>query len=164
MNIQLEQVHDKFLNNLGRMSDAFGYNGFVAKLYGILYLRAKPLSLDELSEGLGVSKGNVSINIRELEQWGAVRKIWVKGSRKDYYEANSNIKKIIANKLKVAIQKRINEVSLMIEEFEKSLSQVDGDLSPEEKDIARGYLGRLKAIEELKDFASRTLFIAEKLF
>ena len=41
----------------------------------------------EISNRLGVSKSNISINIRMLEEYGLVRKVWVKGSRKDYYAA-----------------------------------------------------------------------------
>jgi len=44
----------------------------------------KPLSLDTIVEKLKMSKGSVSLNIRELEKWDAVKKIWVNGTRKDF--------------------------------------------------------------------------------
>lgn len=163
MDNRLEAVQNKFLGSLSRMSDSFGLNGFVAKLYGLLYLKAKPLSLDELAEALGVSKGNVSINIRELEKWGAVRKIWVRGSRKDYYEAELDIKKVLLNKLKSAAQKRISEISTLIDEANNIIQSTNGRLTQEEKQVARGYKERLKKIEELKSLASSALGLAEKL-
>lgn len=164
MNQKLEHIQDKFLNNIGRMSDDFGLNGFVAKLYAILYLRASPLSLDELAQALGVTKGNVSINIRELENWGAVKRVWVKGSRKDYYEADLDVKKVIIHKLRSSIQKRLSEISLMVEDFNKSLGQMEGELVEEEKKAISGYLERLKKIEELKDFIQGALSLADKVF
>jgi len=163
MNHKLDVVQTKFLEGISHISDAFGLNGFVAKLYGILYLKANPLSLDELAEVLGVSKGNVSINIRELENWGAVRKIWVRGSRKDYYEAESDIKKVLLNKLKSALQKRLSEVSYIIEEANKIISSAEGELSAEEKQIARGYQERLKKIEDLQGLVANALNLVDKL-
>ena len=85
MSGKLEIAQDRFIEGISRMSDTFGLNRFVIQLYVLLYLRDKPLCLDEMADALGVSKGNVSVNIRELEKWGAVKNIWVKGSRKDYY-------------------------------------------------------------------------------
>jgi len=161
---KFELAENKFIESIGRMSDAFGLNSFVAKLYALLYLTNKPLSLDEITDKLGVSKGNVSVNIRILESWGAVRKIWIKGSRKDYYEANLDIKKIFANKLANSIQKRISEISNMLEEFNEIISLSQEGLTEEEKSITKIYKERLKKIEDLKNLGSNALSIAEKLF
>jgi DNA-binding transcriptional regulator GbsR (MarR family) len=162
MNPKLEKVQNKFLESIDRMSEDFGLNGFVAKLYGYLYLHGKPLSLDEISVALGASKGNVSINIRELEKWGAVRKVWVKGSRKDYYEADSDIKKVLSNKLKSAIQKRISQISSILDETSFLIKSANGELTGEEKHIARSFAERLRTIGKLKKMASVALGAAEK--
>ena len=164
MNGKLEMAQDKFIESIGKLAESFGLNKFLAQLYGVLYLSDRPLSLDELVESLGASKGNVSLNIRELEKWGAVRNIWVKGSRKDYYEADPNIRKVFVNKLKSSMDKRISEVSGMIEEFKEIIESADGELSDEEKRVAKGYRERLKKIEEMKNLANKALVIAEKFF
>jgi len=163
MNNKLEAAQNKFLESISRMCDAFGLNSFVAKLYAFLYLNAKPISLDEMTKALGASKGNVSINIRELENLGAVKKVWMKGSRKDFYEAESNIKKVFTNKIRSAIQKRIVEVSDMTQEFNDIISSADGELTQEEINIAKGYQDRLNKINELKTLASAALTFTEKL-
>ena len=163
MNLQLENVQNKFLGALGRMSDNFGLNGFVVKLYGILYLNAKPLSLDEMGEALGCSKGNVSINIRELEKWGAVRRVWVKGSRKDFYEADLDIKKVLSNKLNSAFIKRLSEVSVMLSELDSIVSSVNGELMDSDKIIVRNYKERLNKLTEVKNILSNFFSLTEKL-
>ena len=163
MNTQLELAHDKFLENIGRLCDSFGLNGFIAQLYAVLYLSDKPLSLDELAERLKASKGNVSINIRELESWGAVKSVWVKGSRKDFYEANLDVKGVILKKVKTGIQKRIGQTSDMIDGFKAIVSSQDGTLTDEDKRITKIYEERLKKIEELKSLASTALTLADKL-
>lgn len=165
MNDKLEMAQDRFMDSIGRLCGNFGLNKFVAQLYALLYLSDKPLSLDEITERLKVSKGNVSLNIRELEKWGAVRKVWVRGSRKDYYEANLDVKSVIANKVKTSVQKRISEVSSMIEDFNRMVQSAKNEVSSEEeKNIVKVYEERLKKIEELKAFAANAMSLAEKFF
>lgn len=151
MNNKLELAQNKFIGGISRMSDAFGINRFVVQLYALLYLNGNPLSLDELTEALGVSKGNVSINIRELEKWGAVKNVWVKGSRKDYYQADPDLKKILFNKVKSAIQKRTVELSNLVDEFGQILESIDGNLNEEEAKIVATYTEKLVKIKEMKD-------------
>lgn len=151
MNNKLELAQNKFIGGISRMSDAFGINRFVVQLYALLYLSGKPLSLDEITEALGVSKGNVSINIRELEKWGAVKNVWVKGSRKDYYQADSDLKKVLLNKVKSAIQKRTVELANLLDEFGQMLKSIDGNLSEEEMEVVATYAEKLEKIKEMKD-------------
>lgn len=163
MNSKLELAQDKFIESIGKLCDSFGLNRFFAQLYAVLYMSDKPLSLDDIAERLKVSKGNISVNIRELENWGAVKSVWVKGSRKDYYEANLDIKKIISDKVKSGIRRRVDEVSNMIDEFNSIVNSSLGELTEEEKKMVKIYEERFKKIEDLKNLASSTLAIADKL-
>lgn len=163
MHKELEVIQDEFLTTIGNLSNTFGLNGFVATLYGFLYLNIRPYSLDELTGTLSVSKGNVSINIRLLEKLGIVKKVWVKGSRKDYYQAEPDIKKVFFNKVKLGVQKRISEISDMLEKSDRIIASIDGKLTPEDKAILAGYQERLKNIEGLKKMASAALMLSDRL-
>lgn len=147
MNRELLTAQDKFIAAIGRMSSAYGLNRLLAQLFVLLYLQGKPLSLDEMAEALGVSKGNVSINIRELENWGAVKNVWVKGSRKDYYQAEADLKKVFFNKLKSSIQKRSGELNAMLEEFENAISSTAGF----DKEAAANYKEKLSQLKRMRD-------------
>ena len=163
MNNKLQIAQDRFIEGIGRLSDAFGLNSFVTKLYAYLYLEDRPACLDEIAETLGVSKGNVSINIRELEKWGAVRKVWIKGSRRDFYEAESDIKKVFLNKFRAALQRRLSEISVTVDECKELLLTAVDELNDDEKNKANGYRNKLSSIEELMTMASGTLALIESL-
>lgn len=163
MDNQLEMAQNKFIESVGRISDVFGINRSVAQLYTFLYLRQKPLSLDEIAEAVGASKGNVSVNIRILEKWGAVRNLWIKGSRKDYYEAEQDIKKVLSGNLRAAVEKRLSEVSSMIEEFNAVIQSSKGSLSEADKKMAKLYEDRLSRINGLRKLVSGALTLADKL-
>ena len=52
----------------------------------------------------------------------------------------------------------------MVEEFKGIVESANGELTEEEKKIAKNYKERLKKIEEMKNLASKALVIAEKFF
>lgn len=164
MNKKLEMAEHKFIESIGKLCDCFGLNKIVAQLYAVLYLNDRPVSLDEMVEKLKVSKGNVSVNIRELERWNAVKSVWVKGSRKNYYEAELDLKKVISNKLQTGIKKRLSEVSTMLEEFNEIIQSAKVELTEEEKNIVKLYNERLEKINELREFTVNALNFAEDFF
>ena len=164
MHNKLMMAQDKFIESIGKLAEGFGLNKSIAQLYAVLYLSDKPLSLDDVALRLGVSKGNISINIRELANWGAVRTVWVKGSRKDFYEAEPDVKKAFVNKLKSSVGKRVGEVSRMIDEFKEIVASANGELTQDDKKIAKVYQRKLKKIEDMKSLVSKALVVAEKFF
>jgi DNA-binding transcriptional regulator GbsR (MarR family) len=108
----------------GRTAQSFGLSRLFGQLYVFLYLSPKPRSLDELATGLGVSKASVSIACRQLESWGAVRRIWVKGDRKDYYEAETDFSRLINGGLLSSLNKKLESARVQIE---RSLQMLEGD-------------------------------------
>jgi DNA-binding transcriptional regulator GbsR (MarR family) len=97
------------MDTMGRITAFWGFSKIMGQLYGLLYLSAAPLTLDGMAEGLSISKGNVSINIRALERWNMVRKVWVKGDRKDFYEAETDFWKIIRGVMKEREKKEFDQ-------------------------------------------------------
>ncbi len=95
MEERLHEARENLIQGLGRVSSFWGFSKVVGQLYGLLYLSPQPISLDAMADQLSVSKGNISINIRLLERLGMVRKVWQKGERKDYYEAETDFWKVV---------------------------------------------------------------------
>ena len=169
MNPELEKVRDNFIETIGQLSTSLGLSQVVGQLYAILYLSNKPLSLDDMVEILGISKGNVSVNIRELERWGAARRVWVKGSRRDHYESESDVLKVVLNHLKEGIERRMNNTMDAIGKMLTVLEESKKGLSRAETRTAIIYAERLNKIKDLhsltKDLMERWLdFSASSLF
>jgi DNA-binding transcriptional regulator GbsR (MarR family) len=110
------EIREGLMEAMGRITSFWGFSKIMGQLYGLLYLSPKPLTLDEMAESLSVSKGNVSINIRALERWNMVKTVWVKGDRKDYYEAETDFWKIVKGVLREREKK----------EFDLALDSVTG--------------------------------------
>ena len=97
----------RFIEEAGNTTQALGVGRVVGQLYAYLYFSEPPRTLDDMKEALGISKGSASMGVRQLEQWGAVQRVWVKGDRKDYYTANDYFGQIVRNILADLMGKRL---------------------------------------------------------
>lgn len=156
MDKKLIEAQDLLLSKINQMCSKFGLNNVMAQLYAILYLSNKPLCLDDMVERLKISKGSASVNIRALERYGVVRQIWVKGSRKDYYEAEVDISKVIVERIGSMAKSRLSEVDKMI----NSSFAVLNDISPtneEDVESVRIFRERMEKLRAFHDQA-KSLF------
>jgi len=162
---ELEKIKDEFAEIAGQLSARLGLSRTVGQLYALLFLSDEPLCLDYMAERLKISKGSASINIRELEKWGAVRKVWVKGSRKDFYEANPDTLKIVINRFKSGIQQRLNEMLEGINRFERVISEIENNLPVNEKKKAQLYKEKFKKVKKMQSLVNTFLkVIPGKIF
>ncbi len=83
--MELSQVEIEFIERFGMMSQKDGQPRTLGRIYGLLMLQEGALSLDEMAEGLAISKASVSTNVRRMERLDLVEKIGKRGDRKDYY-------------------------------------------------------------------------------
>lgn len=159
---QLDMVRDNFVESIGQLSASLGLSRLAGQLYAMLYISGRPLSLDDMVETLKISKGNASVNIRELEKWGAVKKVWVKGSRKDFYEAELDVFKVVSSRLKEGLHRRLSETWEAITRVEKLLEESNSSLSEQDKQTLKAYKERIKKVKELHNMAQGMLRVVSK--
>jgi DNA-binding transcriptional regulator GbsR (MarR family) len=87
----LTVVEQRFILHWGEMGTRWGINRTVAQVHALLFLSAKPLHAEEISETLSVARSNVSTSLRELQGWGIVRVVHVLGERKDHFESVKDV-------------------------------------------------------------------------
>jgi HTH-type transcriptional regulator, glycine betaine synthesis regulator len=114
------------------LGDAASRSGVLSetagKIFAVLYLSPGPLSLDELSREVGTSKGNASVQVRELLELGMVRKVWVRRSRRDYYEAVTDLWTIAAEVIGRRLEQEARSLLAAVSEAERELPDAAGDL------------------------------------
>lgn len=147
MNENLEKVQDAILEKVNHICREFGLNNIMAQLYALLYLSDKPVSLDDMVDRLKISKGSVSVNIRALERYGATKRVWVKGSRRDHYEAETNISKVILDRIKSISQKRLLEIGNVIDVSSQVLKSSNSSGSNEDAHAMKVCAQRLSALK-----------------
>jgi len=156
MNTELSKTQDMFLEKINQICREFGLNNIMAQLYAVLYFSDRPLSLNDMLERLRISKGSVSVNIRNLERYGAAKKVWMKGSRRDYYEAERDLSTLLMDRVKSMAKKRIDSISEMMNSARASLNTIQPQNAQDREEIET-FKQRL---ERLRDLQAR----AESMF
>ena len=88
---RLQDVENQFVGLWRTMSSLWGVSPTMAEIHGLLYISGAALSMDEIMDRLGISRGNVSMNLSKLVEWGLVRRVHKRGDRRDYYESLSDV-------------------------------------------------------------------------
>jgi HTH-type transcriptional regulator, glycine betaine synthesis regulator len=146
---------DDFTRFAGDMSESFSFNRSIGQLFGILYINPEPMSLEDIASRLMMSKGNASINLRLLEAWGAVRRVSLRGDRRDHYEANRDLKALVLRRVEEGLAKRLDRVEAELKNFAgRSASG-----SAQERQLRE----RLKEIQNMVTLARRGMRMLPKL-
>ena len=100
MTDELIQIKQNFVEGLSGISQFWGFPKGMGAIFAVLYLSPNPLSLDEIVEQAGLTKGAISTNVRALSRMGLIHPVTRLGDRKDYYEAETDFYKAIRAILK----------------------------------------------------------------
>ena len=174
----LTPVEQKFILHWGEMGTKWGINRTVAQVHALLFLAAKPLPADEISETLSVARSNVSTSLRELQGWGIVRLVHVLGDRRDHFETTKDVWEIFRTVSEERKRREIDPTLRVLAECVQELKSAPaGDLHTRERlesmleflttmsglfeEILRMPTGTLKSVGKLRGKVI-TLFGAEK--
>jgi DNA-binding transcriptional regulator GbsR (MarR family) len=83
--MKLTPLQQEFVLHFGEMGSRWGINRTVGQIYALLFISAKPLNAEDITAGLGISRSNTSMGLKELQSWKLVRLKHFQGDRRDYY-------------------------------------------------------------------------------
>jgi DNA-binding transcriptional regulator GbsR (MarR family) len=89
--LQLRTAQDLFIRRWGEMGATWGINRTMAEIHALLYIVALPLCTDDVMERLNISRGNASMSLRALCDWGIIRRLHKRGERREYFESLSDV-------------------------------------------------------------------------
>jgi DNA-binding transcriptional regulator GbsR (MarR family) len=87
----LRNTKKDFVERLAVAHEADGLCRIAGRIFGLLLLCEREMSLDEITQELGASKGSASVNTRLLEQRGFIERVSKPGDRRDYYRIMPNL-------------------------------------------------------------------------
>lgn len=88
---ELRQAQDRFISVWGEMAGSWGISRTMAEIHAVLYITGQPLSMDDLMERLEISRGNASMSVRSLLEWGIISRSHKRGDRKEYFQAEQDV-------------------------------------------------------------------------
>jgi DNA-binding transcriptional regulator GbsR (MarR family) len=105
---------------VGALMELWGFRRQFGRVWAVLFLSERPLAAPELCDRLHISTGLLSMSLSELRQWGVVRSAPVPGDRKEHFEAETNVWKLVSRVLRER-EKRAIESAL--ETFDRALQE-----------------------------------------
>jgi DNA-binding transcriptional regulator GbsR (MarR family) len=124
MTQSITQIKKDFTEGLSQISRFWGFPKGMGAIFAALYLSPTPLSLDEIVEETGLTKGAISTEIRALARMGLVHRSSRLGDRKDYYEAEADFYAAIRSILK---ERQNNEFDRAVRSVKETLETMEAN-------------------------------------
>jgi DNA-binding transcriptional regulator GbsR (MarR family) len=87
----LTAAQDRFIAVWGQMAGAWGISRTMAEVHALLYVTGEAMCTDDIMDRLEISRGNASMSLRALLDWGIVERAHRKGDRKEYFRAEQDV-------------------------------------------------------------------------
>jgi len=157
----LESAQDQFILEWGRMSSSWGINRTMAQILALLFTAPEPMAVDEMMERLRISRGNASMSLRDLMDWGIVRRVRKPGERKDVYSCESDCWVMFA---KVVRERKRREVDPTVTAIRECLERIPEDADGPQAEALRQRLAGLMEIFDILDAVYRQVFSSDRSF
>lgn len=128
----------KVADAVGALIESWGFKRNMGRLWTVLYLEDHPLTAADLQERLGLSSGAVSMLLAELLQWGAVKKSWVVGDRREHFEPETSIWKMVS---RVFRERELRWIQTAKEAFTEAQDELEPSRDARRKLIAERVAG-----------------------
>jgi DNA-binding transcriptional regulator GbsR (MarR family) len=136
------------------LADLFGNPRSHGQIYGILFSSPGPLTMEEITNRIGISMGSVSLGLRALEELGAVERL--ASGRSGVYTARLELKTLITGFVRQRLIPRLEKSSGTLKELSSLIDQMPAGEAKE-----AGF--RLQRVAQWHTRAAQFLPLAEKL-
>jgi DNA-binding transcriptional regulator GbsR (MarR family) len=117
---------ERFILHWGDMGSQWGVNRTVAQIHALLYVSERPLTAEEIAATLGVARSNASNSIRELLGWDLIRRVPIRGDRRDHFEAESDVWELVR---RIAAGRKVREIDPALAALKACVADAERDAS-----------------------------------
>lgn len=157
----LNKIKKDFTEGLSQISRFWGFPKGMGAIFAVLYLSPTALSLDEIVQETGLTKGAISTEIRALARMGLVHRSTRLGDRKDYYSAESDFFAAIRSILK---ERQNSEFDRAVRSVKDTLAKMDESwIDDEEWNFVYARVQALQEFFDAIDSLSRAVIKLDKL-
>lgn len=113
---QLQTAQDEFIRRWGEMGATWGINRTMAEIHALCYITAQPVCTDDVMERLHISRGNASMSLRALCDWGIIRRLHKRGERREFFESLNDVWEIFSI---IAAERKRREMDPVLETIKR---------------------------------------------
>ncbi len=131
--MQYQEAKDKFISTWGSLGTLWGINKAMAQIQALLFISTQPLSMEDVMEELKISRGNTSMNLRQLMDWGIVTKVLISGERKEFFTTEKDVQELTRIIAKERSRREIQPVIKVLED----VSSIKDDGTEKTKELIK---------------------------
>jgi len=139
--MEYQEAKEKFISTWGSLGSLWGINKAMAQIQALLFISTSPLSMEDIMGELKISRGNTSMNLRQLMDWGIVTKVLVSGERKEFFTTEKDVQELARVIAKERSRREIRPVIKVLDE----VSTIQDDGSEKTKELIK----QTKALNQL---------------
>ncbi len=156
---KIQAIEDEFIDLWNNMASLWGISPTMAQIHGLLFITGEAMSMDDIMSRLKISRGNVSMNLSKLVEWGLVRKVRKRGDRKEFYESLSDVWEMFTL---VATQRKRREIDPVLNTLRRCRQALEPTNDSEPKPVE--IQARFQRIDELFQFLVLMETLAKRFF
>jgi DNA-binding transcriptional regulator GbsR (MarR family) len=156
----LSRVDLAVADAVGALMELWGFRRQLGRVWAVLFLSDRPLAAPDLCERLQISTGLLSMSLAELRRWGVVRSVAVPGERKEHFEAETNVWRMVSRVLREREKRAVEEA---LATFERALSEVKAALADVDPGVKAAARFRARRLEQLADLSRAALGVLRVL-
>jgi DNA-binding transcriptional regulator GbsR (MarR family) len=163
VSIPADDVRATFIEGMGSIGDFWGIGRAMGQIWAVLYLNPEPMTMDELVDAVGITKGHASTNLRALLRLGLVTKSFRPGDRKDYYSPQADLWAFARSVLRERQKQEFDQALASTTRALKALEGRRGDMQPDEYRFLKQRLDGVRDFHGTIDRAVNALLRLEDL-
>jgi len=148
LNQQLRTAQDLFIRRWGEMGQTWGINRTMAEIHALLFICGIPLCTDDVMERLNISRGNASMSLRALCDWGIIRRLHKRGERREYFESLSDVWEMFSIIAAERKRREMDPVLETIKQCQQMLNEASLGKAAAKQDSVTTTRRRLEDMEE----------------
>ncbi|MGB6269679.1 MAG: MarR family transcriptional regulator [Olleya sp.] len=141
--MKYQEAKEKFISTWGSLGTLWGINKAMAQIQALLFISTKPLSMEDIMEELKISRGNTSMNLRQLMDWGIVTKELIPGERKEFFTTEKDVQELART---IALERSRREIKPVVKILDE-VSSIKDDGTEKTKELIK----QTKALHELTE-------------
>lgn len=126
--MEIKEAKNKFIQTWGALGSQWGINKTMAQIHALLMVSTEAVSMEEVMEELQISRGNASMNLRALMDWGIVYKEYKAGERREFFTAEKDLDELA---IKIAKERSKREIKPALKIL-KEVSSIKSNNTAEE--------------------------------
>lgn len=121
--MEFKEAKNKFVQTWGALGSQWGINKTMAQIHALLMVSNDAISMEDVMDELQISRGNASMNLRALMDWGIVFKEYKAGERREYFSAEKDLDELA---VKIAKERSKREIKPALRVL-KEVSSIETD-------------------------------------